>query len=384
MSKRTVVKVLKNFIKNCSEDSLSSGSLESTVNASHILNQQILNEVKKLSKSLEALHLPSITQPVFSDDLYVSVTGDETVYHLSTFKGYKQNVVNDEWVACMLSLLSALSCKHKVGLMYLPHVLHLDKALQKDFNIEEKYSLDGCSYVCGVLSFMNRVFYVIGNYQKKVLPKFDGWWFSLLGEGPKKSYNMKTTAEDFLQKIFKESPSVKVNVISHKEYKENKWDQEDTRLWDDFDLGKARPDHGAVPFPYLFPRSFEECSDNEKSMSLKMKDSSQTILHLFRVLKMICDNHKSDSRLGDSSLPHAFTPVTEALSYSNEHSENIVAAVVLDVIAECIVEGDVMVSAQCAPFQALGNDGRIVDELKEMSAQLKGKISHPLNNTKIS
>jgi hypothetical protein len=312
------------------------------------------------------------------------VTGDETVYHLSTFKGYKPNVVNDEWVACVLSLLSALSYKHKVGLMYLPHVLDLDKALQKDFDIEDKYSLDGCSYVCGVLSFMNRVFYVIGNYQKKVVPEFEGWVFSLLGEGPKKTYNMKTTAEDFLQRIFKESPSVKVNVISHEEYKENKWDQEDTRLWVDVDYGKARPDHGAVPFPYLFPRSFEECSNNEKSMSLKMKDSSQTILHLFRVLKMICDNHKSDSRLGDSSLPDAFTPVTEALSYSNEHSENIVAGVVLDVIAECIVEGDATVSAQCAPFQALGNDGRIVDQLKEMSTQLKGMISHPLNNTKIS
>jgi hypothetical protein len=109
LSKRTVFKVLKNFIQNCTEDSLSSGSLESTVNASHILNQQILVEVKNLSKSLEALHHPSITQPVFSEDLYVSVTGDETVYHLSTFKGYKPNVVNDEWVACVLSLLSALS-----------------------------------------------------------------------------------------------------------------------------------------------------------------------------------------------------------------------------------------------------------------------------------
>lgn len=370
--KRTVFKVLQNFIKNCSDESLSSGSLETTVNASHILNQQILDEVKKLSKRLEGLHLPSITQPVFSDDLYVSVTGDETVYHLSTFKGYKPNVVNDEWVACVLSLLSAVSKKHKVGLMYIPHVLDLDKTFQKDFTTEEKYSLDGCSYVCGVLRFMNRVFYVIGNYQKKVIPEFEGWVFSLLGEY-KKSCNMKTTAEDFLQSIFKESPSVMVNVISHKEYKENRWDQEDTKLWVDVDYGKARPDHGAVPFPYLFPRSFEECSDNEKSMSLKMKDGSQTILHLFRVLKMICDNHKSDSRLGDSSLPDAFVPVTEALSYSNEQSENIVAAVVLDVIAECIVEGDATVSAQCAPFQAVGNDGRIVDELKEMSIQLKGK-----------
>jgi hypothetical protein len=65
LSKRTVFKVLKNFIQNSTTDSLSSGSLESTVHASHILNQQILVEVKNLSKCLEALHLPSITQPVF-------------------------------------------------------------------------------------------------------------------------------------------------------------------------------------------------------------------------------------------------------------------------------------------------------------------------------
>jgi hypothetical protein len=213
---------------------------------------------------------------------------------------------------------------------------------------------------------------------------WEGWVFLFLGEGPQKSYKMKETAEDFLKRIFKESPSVKVNVISHKEYKENKWDQEDTSLWVDFDFGKARPNHGAVPFPYLFPKSFEECSDNEKSMSLKMKDSSQTILQLFRVLKMICDNHKSDSRPGDSSLPDAFTPVTQALSYNNEHSENIVAGVMLDVIAECIVDRDATVSAQLAPFKALGDDGSIVDELKKMSTQLKGMISHPLNNTNIS
>jgi hypothetical protein len=171
LSKRTVFKVLKNFIQNSTNDSLSSGSLESTVHASHILNQQILLEVQNLSKRLEAVHLPSISQPVFSEDLYVSVTGDETVYHLRTFKGYKPNVVNDEWVGCVLSLLSALSSKYKVGLMYLHHVLDLDKALQKDFDIEDKYSLDGCSYVCGVLSFMNRVFYlIVGNYQKKFFP----------------------------------------------------------------------------------------------------------------------------------------------------------------------------------------------------------------------
>jgi hypothetical protein len=55
-------------------------------------------------------------------------------------------------------------------------------------------------------------------------------------------------------------------------------------------------------------------------------------------------------------------------------AEHVVAGIVLDILAECIVEGDATVSVQDAPFEALGGDGRVVAELKEMSTQLKGMI----------
>jgi hypothetical protein len=43
-------------------------------------------------------------------------------------------------------------------------------------------------------------------------------------------------------------------------------------------------------------------------------------------------------------------------------------------LAECIVEGDATVSSQEVPFESLGSDGRVLTELKDMSARLKGII----------
>jgi hypothetical protein len=184
---------------------------------------------------------------------------------------------------------------------------------------------------------------------------------------------MKEIAEEFMKRKFREFQRFKVNVISYKQDTEWKWDQEDTTLWHNIDLGMERPDHGVVFFPYLFPKSFEG-HVNKDVMSLKMKDSSQTILHLFRVLKMVCDGHKLDSKYVGSSVSDAFKPVMEALALDNECAEHVVAGTVLDMLAECIVEGDAMVSLQEEPFESLGTDGRVVAELKDMSAQLKGMI----------
>jgi hypothetical protein len=75
----------------------------------------------------------------------------------------------------------------------------------------------------------------------------------------------------------------------------------------------VRPDHGAVPFPHLFPKSFVG-SVSKDVISSKMKDSSQKILHMFRVLKKVCDGRKLDSRYSGSSVSNAFVPVMEALA----------------------------------------------------------------------
>jgi hypothetical protein len=184
---------------------------------------------------------------------------------------------------------------------------------------------------------------------------------------------MKQIAEEFLKRKFRKSPRVKANITSYRQYTEWKWDQEDTTLWFNIDLGMVRPDHGAVFFPYLFPKSFEGLV-NKDVISSKMKDSSQTILHLFRVLKMVCDGRKLDSKYSGSSVSDVFKPVMEALAHDNECAEHVVAGIVLDMLAECIVEGDAMVSVKDLPFELLGSDGRVVAELKEMSAQLKGMI----------
>jgi hypothetical protein len=269
-----------------------------------------------------------------------------------------------------MSLLSVATLKCNVGLMYIPHILDLDKGENNEIDNEDKYSLGGYSYICGILRFMNKVFYLIGSYQSN--QGWEGWVFLLLGESPPKSAKMKENSEEFLKRIFVESPTLRVIITSFKQFKEWKWDQDDTSLWYNIDYGMHRPDHGAVPFPYLFPKSFEGSAKQE--VSSKMKDSSQMILHLFRVLKKVCDGRKSDSRYATSSLPNAFTPVIEALENANECAEHVVAGIVLDIIAECIVEGDARVSVQGTPFQDVGCDGGVVAELNEMSTQLKGTI----------
>jgi hypothetical protein len=134
-----------------------------------------------------------------------------------------------------------------------------------------------------------------------------------------------------------------------------------------------RPDHG-VHFPSLFPKSLEG-QVNKDVISAKMKDSTQRILHLFRVLKMVCDSRNNlDSPYAGTSVSDVFKPVIEALASDNECAEHIVAGTVLDMLAECIVEGDAMVSSQNEPFQSLGSDGCVVSELKDMSVRLKGMI----------
>jgi hypothetical protein len=167
-----VFNVLKNFIQNTTNNSLSSTSLESTILASHqqILteiqkfssNQQILADIQKVSKFLETRPVASGSAPVFSEDIYVSVADDDIVYHLCTSTGFEQGSVDNDWVGSVLSLslLSVASSKCNVGLMYLPRVLDIEN------DNEDNYSLDAYSYICGILTFKNKVFYVIGNRQR--------------------------------------------------------------------------------------------------------------------------------------------------------------------------------------------------------------------------
>lgn len=379
--------VLKKFVHNSTNDSLSTTSLESTIIGGQ---QKILDEMKKLTthnallaeinKKLErALEtprpVPSGSGSIFSEDIYVSVGDKETVYCLCTFTGFGPGSVDDHWVKCVLSLLSVATSKCNVGLMYLPRVLDIEDV------DEEKYSLDGYSQICGILTFKTKVFYAIGNRQ--VIDGEETLVLSLLGESPRNSPGMNQKAEEFMKRKFPEFRKCRVTVISYKHYLEWKWDQENVDLWYNSNLGMRRPDHG-VHFPSLFPKSFEG-QTNKDAISAKMKDSTQRILHLFRVLKMVCDSRNElDSPYAGTSLSDVFTPVIEALSTDNECAEHIVAGTVLDMLAECIVEGDAMVSSQNEPFQSLGSEGCVVSELKDMSVRLKGMLLHLSNETNMS
>jgi hypothetical protein len=85
------------------------------------------------------------------------------MYHLCTFTGYERGNLDDDWVGCVMSLLSVATLKCNVGLMYIPHILDLDKGENNEIDNEDKYSLGGYSYICGILRFMNKVFYLIGS-----------------------------------------------------------------------------------------------------------------------------------------------------------------------------------------------------------------------------
>jgi hypothetical protein len=119
------------------------------------------------------------------EDIYVSVTDDDIVYHLFTSRQFKRGSVDDDWVGCVLSLLSVASSKCNVGLMYLPHLLDLNKGENNKIDNEDNYSLDGYSHVCGLLRYKNKMFYVIGSHQ--TIKGWEGWVFSLLGESPPRS-----------------------------------------------------------------------------------------------------------------------------------------------------------------------------------------------------
>lgn len=379
--------VLKKFVHDSTNDSLSTTSLESTIIGGQ---QKILDEMKKLTsnnallveinkKLTRALETPrpvaSGSGSFFSEDIYVSVGDKETVYCLCTFTGFEPGNVDDHWVKCVLSLLSVATSKCNVGLMYLPRVLDIEDV------DEDTYNVDGYSHICGILTFKSKVFYLIGNRQP--IDGEEGLVFSLLGESPRNSSGTHQKAEVFLKRKFPQFRKFKVSVISYKNYLEWKWDQEDIDLWYNSNLGMRRPDHG-VHFPSLFPKSFEG-QTNKDVISAKMKDSTQRILHLFRVLKMVCDSRNElDSPYAGTSVSDVFTPVIEALSTDNECAEHIVAGTVLDMLAESLVEGDAMVSSQNEPFQSLGSDGCVVTELKDMSVRLKGTILHLSNETNMS
>jgi hypothetical protein len=158
----------------------------------------------------------------FSEDIYVSVGDKDIVYCLCTFTGFEPGSVDDDWVECVLSLLSVATSKCNVGLMYLPRVLDIED------DDEDNYDLDGYSQICGILTFKNKVFYAMGNRQP--INGEEGLVFLFLGESPPRSSGIIQKAEEFMKRKFPKFRKFKVSDISYKHYLEWKWDQEDIDL----------------------------------------------------------------------------------------------------------------------------------------------------------